>query len=255
MKKAGISTIIIVIATFSTWAAHPRIIDSLMNAGNNAYQNGQWHNAINYYTQIDSAGYQSANLYYNLGNAFFKNGNKANALLWYERALRLSPGNEDIEHNIAFVNQQIIDKMDVLPQIFIVVWWNKLSSTFTSNGWAILSIICAFVAISALLLLLLASHAILRKTGGTLFLISFLVGIFTGIFAAREKTRYIRQPEAIITEKVVSAQSAPTHNGKELFVIHEGLKIAIINYSGSYLEIRLPNGEKGWILAEAAVVI
>jgi hypothetical protein len=142
-----------------------------------------------------------------------------------------------------------------LPQIFIVVWWNKFSGALTSNGWAILSIICAFVAFSALLLFLLASHTALRKTGGTLFLISFLIGIFTGIFAACEKTRYIRQSEAIIMEKVVSAQSAPTHNGKELFVIHEGLKIAILNYSGSYLEVRLPNGEKGWILAETAIVI
>jgi tetratricopeptide (TPR) repeat protein len=254
MKKAGI-LIIITITALSAWAAHPGHIDSLMNAGNNAYQNGQWHNAIDCYAKIDSSGYQSADLYYNLGNSFFKSGDKAHALLWYERALRLSPNNEDIEHNIAFVNLQIIDKMDILPPIFIVTWWNEISGLFTSNGWAILSIVCAFAAVIALLLFLLGSPAFLRSIGTIFLSISLIIGIFAAIFAAREKTRYSRHPEAIVMEKVVSAQSAPTNNGKELFVIHEGLKVSIIDYSGSYFEIRLPGGEKGWILGEMVEVI
>ena len=254
MKKAGIS-IIIIITTLSALAVHSHTIDTLMNAGNNAYQSGKWREAITCYAQIDSIGYQSADLYYNLGNAFFKNGDKAHALLWYERALRLSPNNEDIEHNIAFVNQQIIDKIEVLPQIFIVAWWNKFSGLFTSNGWAILSIICAFVVVAALLLFLLATSSVLRKVGSTFLSIGLIIGIFAVIFAAREKTRYNRYPEAIIMQKVVSAQSAPADNGKELFVIHEGLKISITDYNGSYLEIRLPNGEKGWILREMVEVI
>jgi tetratricopeptide (TPR) repeat protein len=254
MKKTGI-LIITIITTLSAWAAHPHQMDSLMNAGNSAYQNGQWHNAIACYTQIDSAGYQSADLYYNLGNSFFKSGDKAHALLWFERALRLSPNNEDIEHNIAFINRQIIDKMEVLPQIFIVAWWNEISGLFTSNGWAILSIVCAFTAVIALLLFLLTSPTLLRRIGSILLSISLIIGIFAVIFAAREKSRYSLKPEAIVMEKVVSAQSAPTDNGKELFVIHEGLKVSIIDYSGSYLEIRLPNGEKGWILGEMVEVI
>jgi len=255
MKKTAISIIIIVATAFPTWAAHPHYIDSLMNVGNSAYQNSLWHDAINCYMQIDSAGYQSADLYYNLGNSFFKSGDKAHALLWYERALRLSPNNEDIEHNIAFVNRQIIDKMEILPSIFIVSWWNEISGLCTSNTWAILSIVCVWTTIASLLLFLLSTPAFLRKTGNILLIISIILCIFCVICASREKNRYNQKPEAIIMEKVVSAQSSPTDNGKELFVIHEGLKISITDYSGKYIEIKLPSGEKGWILGENAEVI
>ena len=101
--------------------------EELMKQANEAYQAKKYNEAVNLYLQIVNNGNEGAVLYYNLGNAYYKCKEPAKAVLWYERALRLSPNNEDIQHNIAFVNQSFVDKIDVLPSLFLVRWWNSLS--------------------------------------------------------------------------------------------------------------------------------
>jgi tetratricopeptide (TPR) repeat protein len=230
-------------------------VDSLMLKGNEAYLKNQYQEALAAYLQIDSVGFRSADLYYNMGNSYFKMGMKSEALLWYERALRLNPSNEDIQHNIAFVNQHLIDKIETLPQLFIVAWYNQISGSLTSNNWAIISL-CAMILLAAMLVLFFVStRRPIRKCAVSLFFVAVFIAVLSIFFAHREKNRYVERPEAIIMEKVVSAKSSPSENSKELFVIHEGLKVVITDQIGSFYEIKLPNGEKGWVVGENIAVI
>jgi tetratricopeptide (TPR) repeat protein len=215
---------------------------------NEAYQLNQYEDAISLYSKVVDLQFESATLYYNLGNAYYKNGNKALALLWYERARRLSPNNEDIIHNISFVQQQLVDKIEVLPELFIVKWWNICSALLTGKQWATTSIIACSLFVLCLLLILLLRISWVRSTSVFIAILAFIFTIFSFVFAKKETVRYVQQPEGIIMSQVVNVKSTPTEKGSDLFVIHSGLKVNITDRLNEWVEIRLPNGEKGWIM-------
>jgi tetratricopeptide (TPR) repeat protein len=214
---------------------------------NEAYQSNNFEEAIALYTRAIDLRFESAVLYYNLGNAYFKSGDNARAILWLERAKRLDPNNEDIIHNINFIQQKLIDRIEHLPELFIVKLWNKCSGLFTGNQWAIFSIIaCALFSICLLVVLLIRVQWV-RSTAIIIAILALLFTIFSIIFAKRESTRHIIHPEAIVMSHVVYVKSTPNEKGSDLFVIHSGLKIGITDQLNEWVEIRLPNGEKGWI--------
>jgi len=220
-----------------------------MHEANNAYQSNDFEDAIKLYTKVVDLQYESAILYYNLGNAWFKSGDNARALLWLERAYRLSPNNEDIIHNINFVKQKLIDKIEQMPELFIVKWWNSCAKLFTGNQWAICSIVACSLLVLCLLLILLIRVPWIRSISILIAILALVFAIFSIIFAKKEISRYIQHPEGIIMGYVVNVKSTPTEKGSDLFVIHSGLKVGITDQLNEWVEIRLPNGEKGWILA------
>jgi len=245
---------IIVLLSISSLAL-ASVDDSLMQQGNTAYQNGDYQLAIDCYQEIIGHGNEGAVLYYNLGNAYFKAKQTADALLWYERALRLDPSNEDIKHNIAYANMQITDKIEVLPELFIVRWWNALSKSMTVTGWAVMAVVFGAIFALSIALMLVSRRRWLSVTAVALAFISLLIAIFSLIFASKEAKRYVNQPEAIVMQSVVNAKGTPNESGVSLFVIHEGLKVAVTDRVGTWVEIKLPNGEKGWVEASSLEVI
>ena len=133
-NSAKILLFVILIALFPISKADTLFYNVIFQEANEVYQEQQYDEAIQLYSQIVDQGNEGAILFYNLGNAYYKAKDKANALLWYERALRLSPANEDIKHNIAFVNQTLVDKIDMLPEFVLTKWWNTLSKSMTSKA-------------------------------------------------------------------------------------------------------------------------
>ena len=220
-----------------------------MQQANTAYQSNDFRDAIELYTRVVELQYESAILYYNLGNAYFKTGDHARAMLWLERAYRLAPNNEDIIHNINFVQQKLIDKIEQLPEFFLVKWWNGFSKLLTGNQWAICSIFACALFVLCLLFILLIRVPWVRSISIFFAILALLFTIFSIIFAKKETIRYIQHPEGIIMSYVVNVKSTPTEKGSDLFVIHSGLKVGITDQLNEWVEIRLPNGEKGWVLA------
>lgn len=212
-----------------------------------AYQKEDYTGAIRMYEQIAANGYESASLFYNLGNAYYKSGENAKALLWYERALKLDPADEDIQHNIAFVNRKIIDKIDAVPETLFAQWWRNVTNLMTERQWAVLSIIGSFLLFLSIGAYLFARNGGVRTTGFVTFWISIIIIVFSVIFASKQKENATHHNEAIVMDLVVDAKNSPSATGKNLFVIHEGLKVQITNEMNGWVEIRLPNGEKGWI--------
>jgi len=219
-----------------------------MQQANAAYQANDMATAIVLYTKVIDLQYESAILYYNLGNAWFKKGDYAHALLWLERARRLDPNNEDIMHNISFIQQKLIDKIEILPELFIVKCWNTCSKLFTGNQWAIFSIIASALFAVCLVLILLVRISWVRSISIFIAITALIFTIFSILFAKKETVRYIQHPEGIIINQVVNVKSTPNEKGSDLFVIHSGLKVGISDRLNEWVEIRLPNGEKGWIM-------
>ena len=237
----------VILFTMSAVACFGNADEQLLQRADSAYQQENYAEAITLYEQIAANGNEGAILFYNLGNAYYKNGENAKALLWYERALKLDPSDEDIQHNIAFVNRKIIDKIDAVPETLFAQWWHKVTDLLTERQWAVLSIIGSFLLFLSIGAYLFARSGGVRTTGFVTFWISIIVIVFSVIFANKQKEKATHHTEAIVMDLVVDAKNAPNAGGKNLFVIHEGLKVQITNEMNGWVEIRLPNGEKGWI--------
>ena len=256
MIKNLIKTFCFVLFITSFHIATANVVeDTTFQQANNAYQAGNYADAVTLYQQIVDAGNEGAVLFYNLGNAYYKTDNKAYALLWYERALRLDPTNEDIKHNISFVNNTLVDKIEVMPEFVITKWWNGVSKSMVSNTWAICSIVLCFFLFALIALILFAPRQWLRSGSFILSFVVLLLLVLSIIFARKESVRYQNQPEAIIVKSVATAKSTPNQSGADLFILHEGLKVSISDKVSEWYEIRLPNGEKGWIREDGVVVI
>jgi len=247
--------ITIFIAIFCISFSYANDDEQLMLQADSAYQQENYEQAIQAYSQIIANGNQGARLFYNLGNSYYKIGQNAQALLWYERARRLAPADEDIQHNIAFVNQKITDKLEPVPEIMFVQWWHRVCNLCNETQWAIFSIVASFLLFIGLIAFFFSDNMILRVSGTIIFWLSAIVLIFSIIFASQQKNKTENNPEAIIMDLVVEAQSTPNGSGNTLFVIHEGLKVQITNKMNGWMEIRLPNGEKGWVPETVAEAI
>ena len=190
---------------------------------------------------------ESAALYYNYANALYKSNQIGLAILNYERALRLEPMNEDIKFNLEFVNKMKTDKIEPIERFFLTEWFDSLARLFTSNQWAYTSIISFILMLLLVLLYLFGKKVGLRKTAFFSALFLLLFSVFTMANAFKIKSLVEDNPAAIVLSGSVSVKSSPDDSGTEVFVIHEGTKVNVLSTLGEWSEVRLADGNIGWL--------
>ena len=211
------------------------------------YLKGNYQQAAADYEELLKHG-ASAEVYYNLGNAYYRQDNITKAVLNYERALMLDPGNKDIRFNLQFARSKTIDKIANEDEVFFVTWY-KSAVNFTSvDNWARTAIVSIIVALLLFLVYLFVENINVRKIGffGSLvFVVLFLLANF---FAWQQKMQYENRTGAIVTVPVVSVKKTPSAQAGEEFVIHEGTRVDIIDKSmKQWREVRTGDGREGWI--------
>ena len=217
---------------------------STFDQANAAYADGRYDEAATLYqAMIDEE--PNAQLYYNLGNAQFKQGELAQAIMAYERSLRLDPSNKDAQYNLAFAQSRITDNI-VEQDFFLSTWAKTIRNCLREHTWLVLSICLFILALAGLLLFLLGREPWLRKTAFHTAWIALLFSLVAGLNAASLHRRDTLRNEAIITQGVVNAKSSPDRSGTDLFTIHEGTKVTIRETLGEWSNIRVGNNE-GWI--------
>lgn len=232
-------------------ASLPDQMDSLISRGNSHYLNKNFSMAAECYSTVLKSGYESAGLYYNLGNAYYKTGDMARAILYYEKALLLQPGDEDIRQNLALANQRIIDKIDAIPSFFLKRWINSLKGIFSPNQWAIACLILFAVSLSGFALFFLSNNMGLKKTGFSAGVVLLMITI-TGMVLMYSRMHEIQKHDAaIIMAPSVNARSSPDEQSTNVFVLHEGTRVLVTDSVQQWKEIRLANGNKGWIPGES----
>lgn len=225
--------------------------DSLYLKANELYSQELYNDACALYMRIIEEGYESAALYYNLGNTCFKLNDYPNAILYYERAKRLAPNDEDILYNLKVANSRIVDKIEPVPELFFKKWWRDIYTAFRSSTWAVAGILLLFVLFSGISVYLLANSITIRKTAFYAALIAFLLTIFI-FFLASTRYRYeTSSPEAIVFTPTITVKSSPRENSVDLFVIHEGTKVTITEEFPGWYEIRIASGSVGWLPVDA----
>jgi tetratricopeptide (TPR) repeat protein len=223
----------------------------LLRKANEYYTKEDYQKAIDEYNKILMTNLESPELYFNLGNAYFKTNQFTLAILNFERAKLLAPDDEDIEFNLLVANQKVVDSIQELPGIFFVRWWNTLVNSQSTDTWAVLSIIGFIVFLTLIGLYFFSKTGEIKRISfwAACFFISFT--IFSWSFAARQKSRMVNHTYAIVMQPTVTVKSSPSEKGTNLFVIHEGLKVRITDKLGDWAEIRLADGNKGWLLLES----
>lgn len=215
---------------------------------NDWYAANEFAKAEKIYEAIVGQGYESAELYFNLGNACYKNNELTKAVLYLERAKLLSPNDEDIQFNIDLVNQFVVDKIEPLPKPFFVKWGQSIVNMFGSNGWAAFSIICFILALTGVGLYIFSRNTNYRKIAFSLAIAFFALTTVTFVFAGNQKSKITHHNYGVIFTPTVTVKSSPDNSGTNLFVIHEGLKVQIKEELGSWYNIRLADGNSGWVL-------
>ena len=215
--------------------------------GDSAYVNSNYQEAIKIYESLLKQG-ESAELYYNLGNAYYRTENITRAVLNYERALLLSPGDGDIRFNLQIARSKTIDKIVPESEMFFVTWYRSLVNMMSVDGWGRLALVSLALVIVLFLVYLFSARVWLQKVGffggGALL----LVFVLSNFFAWQQRHQLLYRQGAIVVAPSVTVKSTPAQNGTDLFILHEGTKVVITDGSmKNWREIRLADGKKGWI--------
>lgn len=224
-----------------------RSAEELWSSANAAYSSADYATALADYHTILDKGLHSAALYYNLANAYYKSEQLGKAILYYNRALRLAPADEDIRHNLEYAEQMTKDSIEEIPEFVLTTWVHAVRGALSSTAWTIVSLLMLATALAMALFYLLAHRISLRKMGFYTMVVSILLFIFTSLFAWSEREMIVNSKEAIIMTSAVSIKSSPDRAATELFVLHEGTKVSIGDEIGGWAEVRISDGRKGWI--------
>lgn len=245
MKKLLI--LIFLLASFQSNANDNML---LMEQANKYYDDGEFLPAIETYQAILESGFESAALYFNLGNAHFKTNDLPSAILNYEKARKIAPFDADINFNLEIANSRIVDKIEPLPGLFIFKWWNLLINLRSLEQWVWINIASFMLVLLMILTFLMARYIWLRKMSFWIGLVFIVAFAFSFTIANQRYKMFIKQSEAIVFTPTVTVKSSPRDNSTDIFVIHEGIKVQLTNQVGEWYEIRIPDGSKGWIKEE-----
>ena len=215
-------------------------------AGNRAYIEGNYDKAIEEYTAILDGGEYSMKLYYNLANAYFKAGANGKAILYYNKALRIAPSQEDIRHNLALAEAQTKDRIVVIPEFFLNRWLRTLRNSMSCTAWSVLSLVWFGVLLAFGVLFLLASQVRWRKVGFYGALCAFVLLVATTSFAVSSRNDMLSHNEAIVMGTAISVKSSPDRSATDLFVLHEGTKVKVLTEVDEWVEVVIADGKKGW---------
>ena len=212
-----------------------------------AYAQGHYQQAITDYQALLKQ-CASADLYYNLGNAYYRSENITQAVLNYERALLLSPGDRDIRFNLQLARSKTIDKIVPESEMFFITWYHALVNLMSVDGWARTAIFSLALVIVLSLVYLFSQPVWLRKIGFFGGITLLVVFVLANVFASQQKQSLIHRKGAIVMSPSVTVKSTPAANGTDLFILHEGTKVTITDGSmRDWKEIRLADGKEGWI--------
>ncbi len=230
--------------------------DSLWNEGVAAYSAGRWNDAAVAWEGIYDAGIRGSELYYNLASAYFKLGETGKAILFYERALKEDPSDKDVRYNLEFARGMTQDRIEDVPEFILKTWIKKATYLFSSDLWAVLSILFFAGALALLLLFLLGSSSGARRTGFFTGIAAFLIAVFCFASASSQRADASRKDEAIVMRPVSSVKSSPSSDSaKDLFILHEGTKVKILDEVDLWMNIELSDGRQGWIATKDIEII
>lgn len=225
--------------------------ETAFNQANLLYIDERFEEAVFIYEQIIESGYHSAELYYNLGNAYYRSGSIPSAILNYERAALLNPGNEDIQFNLQLAGMQVRDRIEALPVFVLNRWWQEARNFFSADTWAVISVAAFIIVIGLIFGFLVSSSPLMKKVFFMVAVTAFIFSVLSFSFGLDQRNYLRNHNSAIVFLPVVAVKSSPDISSTDLFIIHEGTRVRIEESIGEWHSVRLLDGNKGWLHNDA----
>jgi tetratricopeptide (TPR) repeat protein len=235
---------IVLAFSVSVYSYEPK---SQFKQANDLFNNGQYSQAAEIYTALIDNGYKESDIYYNLGNSYFRLEKIPLAILNFERARRLDPGDEDINFNLKLANLRIIDKFEPVPTLFFIEWYEQAVRLFYSGNWAIILVVSTWLFFISLIFLFYSQIASIRRIVLITTILSFFVILISGFFGYKAYIFENDVNQGIIFQPSVYVKSAPDPGSTDLFILHEGTKIYVTESIDNWIQIKVENGDIGWI--------
>ncbi|MCF2658747.1 tetratricopeptide repeat protein [Parabacteroides distasonis] len=221
--------------------------ESTLKEAEEAYAKEDYTQAIELYESVLKSYGESAMVYYNLGNAYYKAGKVAPAILNYERALLLNPGNSDTRFNLQVARQKTVDKIEPIGEFFLTRWIGTVEDVYSADGWAKWGVASFVLFIGCLVLFFFSKWIRLKKIGFFAGICFLLISLVANLFADSQQDKLLHRADAIVFASTVTVKSSPDASGTDLFILHEGTKVTIKSTLGEWSEIQLEDGNVGWM--------
>jgi tetratricopeptide (TPR) repeat protein len=224
---------------------------ALQDSAGKAYSKGNFEKAAQYYEGVISLGYESPEIYFNLGNAYYKLDKIGMSVLNYERAKKISPNDEEISFNLKLANQKTIDKIESDTQLFLNDWWNNIKNLQSEKTWGIRSIICFCLFVFFLGVFIISNKLVTKQLGFWLGFIFFIFSIISFFITKSKYNDLMTKNSAVILSSSVEIKNAPSVTGKKLFILHEGTKVSttqvISTPEGEWVMVEVSPEKAGWV--------
>lgn len=254
MKKIVIVIISFIYLLFS-YAFSQENVNETFSRANKFYTDGKYQEAIDEYMKIMNMGYENGVVYYNLGNAYYKIGDIGKAILYYEKAKKIMPTDEDVDNNLKLVNLYIADKITPIPELFYVRYFKNITKIMSPNSWMELFLVMyIMLSICICVRIIIRQQKIKNVLKKSIFLFTFLtlLSLFIFIYSENELNKH---NWAIVMNEKTDVYASPSEDSTELFSIHKGTKIRLKRTEGLWIEITLADGKVGWIIKDNIEII
>ncbi len=250
MRKLIIVTIALLLAP-ALHAASDSQMQKTAAAADESYRKGNYSSAVEQYNEVIANGFSSANLYYNLGNAYYRLDRFADAILCYERALRLNPSHSDAKQNLALANSKTQDRIATLPQFFLAAWYNALVTRITPHAWRIIVLLFLALLAASFVIFRLAHQLTLRKAAFIAIIASAALMLLSIILLLISTARFNSRDAAIVMQPSVAVKSSPESQSVDKLILHEGTRVVISEDLSGWHKITLADGTTGWLPSDA----
>ncbi len=223
---------------------------SVYDEANKLYAESNYDLALEKYMTIIQSGQESTDLYYNIGNTYFKLSDLPAAILYYEKALKLDPSNTDAVHNLELTNTMIKDKFEEIPSLFFEKWWNNLSDTMSSDQWTTLFLFLLVLTVALFVVYFISRQVRVKRFTFWSAIVALVLMLHSLGFAYQEYKQYVDQRAAIVFSPSVTVKASPSATSTSIFVIHEGAKVKLLENLNGWYKIKIPDGETGWLKKE-----
>lgn len=225
-------------------------IDELFSTANDLYKNEKFDEAAKKYLQIESRGYKSSELFYNLGNTYYKLNKVGPSIYYYEKALKLNPLNEDVKNNLVFAKRLALDNIEELPKTVFQKLNQKYLQQLSYNQWAIVTVVFCFLGSLFFLLFYLSRISSRKRLSFILSVLSFLLLIISFAITYNQYSFEQNNKDAIVFAEETTIRNAPTLNSEDIFTLHEGTKVIVLDEIDDWKKIKIADGKLGWIIAD-----
>jgi len=238
---------VIILLLFVSFVSNSQSTDELFKEGNTFYKVEDYNRAMGVYLAIEEKGVESSDLYYNLGNCYYKLNKVAPAIYYYEKALKLNPTNEDALHNLTFAKRMTLDVIEDLPKTFFQRFSENVIQKYAFDTWALLAVIASFLASLLFLLYHFSGSSKMKLLYFNTTIFSVFVMLVSVFFAFDNYDTVQKNRTAIIFATKTEVKNAPTNSSEEVFELHEGTKVIILDELDNWKKIKIADGKVGWI--------